>query len=265
MADLWGLLLALILGAIPFLFVAGIILFFVFLGGIKIIKEYQRGVKFRLGRYNGIMTPGINYVIPFLETWVRLDTRVFTIDIPGQDVITKDNIPVNINAVVYYKVKNPEKAVMAVMDYNYAISKYSQTSLRNLSGEATLDELLSKREEIAKKLAEIVDVATDPWGLDVTMIELQDINLPSDLKRTMAKQAEAEREKRAIIIKALGELEASKNISDAARKLAKSPGSLYLRTLETINHLSPEESHTNVYAIPIEVLKAFEKYSEASK
>lgn len=250
-----------LLGLASFLVLPLGFVFLFALSGIRIIKEYERGVKFRLGRYVGMMNPGFNYVIPILEKWVRIDTRVFTVDIPTQEVITKDNIPATINAVIYFRVKNPDRAILAVRDYHYAIGKYAQTTLRNIVGEFSLDEVLSKRELIASRLEKIVDEATDPWGLDVTRIELQDINLPELLKRTMAKQAEAEREKRAVIIKAEGELEASINLAKAAKKFGESKSALYLRTLETINHLSPEDSQTNVYAIPVEALRAMEKFS----
>ncbi|MCD4739624.1 SPFH domain-containing protein [archaeon] len=255
--------MSVLLAILGMLLVPGVVIFgLVALAGIKQLWEYEKGVKFRLGRYHSQMGPGLNYVIPFIEKWVRIDTRIFTVDIPNQDVITKDNIPANINAVIYFKVKNPEKSVLAVRDYHYAISKYAQTSLRNMAGEVTLDELLSQRDSIAKKLEQIVDEATNPWGLDVTGIELQDIQLPEMLRRTMAKQAEAEREKRAVIIKAEGEVAAAVNLSKAAAKYKNAEAALFLRTLETINHLSPEKSKTNIYAIPVEVLRAVEKYSE---
>ena len=237
----------------------GFFVFIYLLSGIKVIMQYEKGIKFTLGHYSGLMHPGLNYVIPIFQSWIKVDTRVVTEDIPGQNVMTKDNIPVNINAVVYFRVVDPERAVLNVADYHYAISKYAQTSLRNVTGEVEMDELLTKRQEISKRLEKILDNAAKDWGLDVTMIELQDIDLPPQLKRVMARQAEAEREKRAIIIRAKGELQAAYNLAEAAKKFAISKPSLYLRTLETINKLSPEQSNTEIYAIPVEVLRMFEK------
>ncbi|MBN3037191.1 MAG: slipin family protein [Candidatus Diapherotrites archaeon] len=241
--------------ATPFL---GITLLVAFIGGIKIVMEYQRGIKFTLGRCSGVMDPGLNYVIPFIQSWRRVDTRVKTIDIPAQEVITKDNIPARIDAVVYFKVIDPKKAVLNITDYNYAISKYGQTSLRNVSGEATLDELLSNREQIANKLREIVDIATDPWGLDVVALELQDIELPADLKRIMARQAEAEREKRATIIKAEGEALAADNLSKAANMLSAAPGAMHLRTMDTLGDVASDQSNTVNFILPVETLGALE-------
>ena len=227
--------------------------------------EYQRGVKFTLGKFSGIMPAGINLVIPLFQSWKRIDTRIVTVDIPKQEVMTKDNVPVNVNAVVYFKVKDPKLAVLEVADYSYAVSKYAQTSLRDVAGEVDLDDLLSKRDQIADKLQKIVDKATDPWGIEVTDIKLQDIELPENLKRTIMKQAEAEREKRAVIIKAEGELVASSNISKAANKIAQSPGGLHLRTLHTLNDLSSDQSNTVVFAVPIEILDAIQGISKSLK
>jgi len=225
----------------------------------KIINQYEEGVLFGFGEYKGTLEPGLRLLIPVYHDLEVIDTRVKTVDIPKQEVMTRDNVPVMINAVVYFKVEHPDKAVIEVRDYIYAVSKYAQTSLRNVTGQATLDELLSERQKIAEKLREIVDVATDPWGIDVTAIELQDIELPESLKRTMAKQAEAEREKRAVIINSEGEVTAAENIAKAAKRLYNVPGALHLRTLHTINDLSSDKSATVVYALPIELLRAIER------
>ncbi|MFH0861271.1 MAG: slipin family protein [Candidatus Altiarchaeota archaeon] len=229
---------------------------------IRIVDQYERGVLFGFGKYLGLWEPGMHMFIPLYNRLVKVDMRIKTVDIPKQEVMTKDNVPVNINAVIYFRVQDPKKAILNVVDYVYAVSKYGQTSLRNVAGEATLDQLLSERQEIAERLREIVDVATDPWGIDVTAIELQDIELPDTMKRVMARQAEAEREKRAVIIKAEGEVEASDNLVKAAKTLYAAPGALHLRTLHTINDLSSDKSETVVYAIPVEILRVIERYGD---
>jgi len=228
-------------------------------GFLKIINQYEKGVLFGFGQYKGIRNPGLNFLIPIYHNLVVVDTRVKTVDIPKQEVMTKDNVPVMINAVVYFQIEDPDKSIIEVQDVIYAVSKYAQTSLRNVTGQATLDELLSARQKIAEKLREIVDVETDQWGVDVTAIELQDIELPESLKRTMAKQAEAERERRAVIINSEGEVVAAENIAKAAKNLYATPGALHLRTLHTINDLSSDKSETCVYAVPIEFLRAIER------
>lgn len=228
----------------------------------RVINQYERGVLFAFGRFTGVLDPGLRIIIPIYHSLVKVDTRIKTVDIPKQEVMTKDNVPVNINAVIYFKITDPEKAVLNVGDVIYATSKYGQAALRNVTGQATLDELLSKRQKIAENLREMVDIATDPWGVSVTAIELQDIELPENLKRTMAKQAEAEREKRAVIINSEGEVIASDNIAKAASTLNSTPGSLHLRTLRSINDLSSDNSLTDVYVIPIEVLRAIERVGD---
>ncbi|MBN2251757.1 MAG: slipin family protein [Candidatus Altiarchaeota archaeon] len=228
----------------------------------RVINQYERGVLFAWGKYVRILEPGLQIIIPIYNSLVKVDTRIKTVDIPKQEVMTKDNVPVNINAVIYFKVTHPDKAVLNVLDYAYATAKYGQAALRNVTGEVSLDQLLSERQKIAENLREIVDVATDPWGISVTAIELQDIELPENLKRTMAKQAEAEREKRAVIINSEGEVIASDNISQAAQRLHDAPGALHLRTLHTINDLSSDKSNTNVYAIPVEILRAIERIGD---
>ena len=235
-----------------------LVIFFAVISGIKIINEYERGIKFTLGKYSGIMTPGLNIVLPVFQTYRKIDIRIKTVDIPKQEVMTKDNVPVRVNAVVYFEVKDPEKAVLNIQDYTYAVAQYAQTALRDIIGNKSLDEVLSNRDEIASEIELVVDKATDPWGLNVTGIKMQDVELPENLKRTMAKQAEAERERRGTIIKAQGEVEASENLAKAARTLAASPGALHLRTLNTLNDLSSDQSNTVIFAMPLEVLRAFE-------
>jgi len=248
----WEIIIGLI-----FTFVIPVVLILLVLS-IKIVKEYERGVKFTLGRYSGIMGPGLNLLIPFFQTYRKLDIRIKTVDIPKQEVMTKDNVPVRVNAVVYFQVKDPEKSVLNIQDYTYAVAQYAQTALRDIIGNKSLDEVLSNRDEIADEIEKVVDLETDPWGLNVTGIKMQDVELPENLKRTMAKQAEAERERRAVVIKALGEVEASHNLAKAANTLSANPGALHLRTLNTLNDLSSDQSNTVVFAIPLEILQAFQ-------
>ncbi|MBW2988523.1 slipin family protein [Candidatus Woesearchaeota archaeon] len=227
------------------------------LAGLKVITEYERGVKFTLGKFSGLMKPGLRFVAPIFQKYQKVDVRVKTVDVPEQDCITKDNVSVNVNAVLYYKIRNAAKAVLEVEDFMYAISQLAQTTMRDVVGEVDLDNLLSGREMISKRIREIVDKASDPWGIEVVSVELKHIELPQDMKRTIAKQAEAEREKRAVITKAKGELIASKNLAGAAKVLSASPGALHLRTLATLNDLSSDQSNTVVFVLPLEVLKAW--------
>jgi len=235
-----------------------IIIVLFILSGLKIVKEYQRGVKFTLGKYAGIMTPGLRLVIPVIQGWQRVDIRVKAIDVPDQDAITRDNVSIKVNAVLYYKVADTKKAVIEVEEFNYAVSQLAQTTMRDVVGEVSLDDLLSKRDSVSKRIREIVDKATDPWGIKVDSVELKHVELPEQLKRTIGKEAEAEREKRAVIIKAQGELIAADNMSKAAIKLASAPGALHLRTLQTLNDLSSDQSNTVVLGVPLEILRAFE-------
>ncbi len=238
-------------------YVIGIVVFFI-LTGLKVVKEYERGVKFTLGKYTGMMKPGLRLVIPILQTWQRVDIRVKAVDVPDQDCITKDNISVNVNAVIYYKVSDAQKAVIEVEQFMFAVSQLAQTTMRNIVGEVELDELLSQRDKISEKIQKIVDKATDPWGIRVETVDLKDVILPQDMKRTISKQAEAEREKRAVIIKAEGEVVAATNMAKAAGTLGKKTGALHLRTLQTLNDLSSDQSNTVIFAVPLEILRAFE-------
>ncbi len=227
------------------------------LSALKIVKEYERGVKFTFGKYVGIINPGLRLVFPMIQDWRRVDMRVKAIDVPDQNCMTKDNVSVNVNAVLYYKVSTAEKSILEVESYNYAVSQLSQTTMRDVVGEVTLDKLLGERKSISKRIQQIVDKTTDPWGIKVESVELKHIELPGDMKRTMAKEAEAEREKRAVIIKAQGEVMAADNMAKAANTLAKSQGALHLRTLQTLNDLSSDQSNTIIFATPLEVLEAF--------
>ena len=227
--------------------------------GLRVVNEYQRGVKFTLGRYSGIMEPGLKLVLPILQTWNRVDIRTKTIDVPDQEAITKDNISVRINAVLYYKVSDAKLAILEVRDFMYATSQLAQTTMRNVVGEFTLDELLESREAISNKIKEIVDKATDPWGIKIESVELKHVEIPKEMQRVMGRQAEAERERRAVIIKSTGEVVAAKNLVAAAKNLTKYPGALHLRTLQSINDLSSDKSNTIVYAVPKELLLALKK------
>lgn len=225
---------------------------------IKQINEYERGVKFRFGKFSKILNPGWNIVLPIIESYKKVDIRTKAVDVPEQDAITKDNVSVKINAVLYYEIFDASKAILAVENFNYAVSQLAQTTMRNIVGSVSLDELLSERDKISAEICSIVDEATDPWGVKVVNVELKDISLPEEMKRVIAKIAEAEREKKAVITKAVGEVEASENLAKAAENMSKVPGALHLRTLSTLNDLSSDQSNTIIFAIPIEVLKALE-------
>jgi regulator of protease activity HflC (stomatin/prohibitin superfamily) len=208
------------------------------------------------------MEPGWRIVLPIVQGYQKVDIRIKAVDVPDQNAITRDNVSVKVNAVIYYKVSDAEKAIIEVEDFRYAISQYAQTTMRNIVGEVTLDELLSSRDKIADRIREIVDKETDAWGLKVQNVELKDVSLPPEMERTIGKQAEAEREKRAVIINSEGELAASENISKAASMLAGTPGALHLRTLQSINDMSSDQSNTVVYMVPVEILKAFEGFAK---
>jgi len=236
------------------------IIAFVLLISIKQINQYQRGVRFTLGRYTGIMNPGWRLVVPVFQSFQKVDIRTKAVDVPDQNAITRDNVSVKVNAVIYYKVSDASKAVIEVEHFQHAISQYAQTTMRNIVGEVTLDELLSSRDQIADRIREIVDKETDLWGLKVQNVELKDVSLPPEMERTIGKQAEAEREKRAVIITSEGELAASENMAKAAAMLASAPGALHLRTLQSINDMSSDQSNTVVYMVPVEALKALEGF-----
>ncbi len=229
---------------------------------IRQINQYQKGVKFTFGKFTKIMEPGWRLVFPIIQGYERVDVRTKAVDVPDQNAITRDNVSVKVNAVIYYKVSDAPKAIMEVEDFRYAISQYAQTTMRNIVGEVTLDELLSSRDKIAERIRQIVDIETDAWGLKVQNVELKDVSLPAEMERTIGKQAEAEREKRAVIINSEGELAASENIAKAAHMLSSMPGALHLRTLQSINDMASDQSNTVVYMVPVEALKALEGMSK---
>ncbi len=226
---------------------------------IRQVNQYERGVMFLMGRFTGIKEPGWRIVIPVFQQLRKVDMRVKAVDVPEQKAITKDNISVGVNAVIYYKVADAAKVILEVEDFIYAMRQLAQTTMRNAVGEVELDELLASREKISERIRRIVDEASDPWGLKVSNVELKDVALPADMERTIAKQAEAEREKRAVIIKAQGEVIAAENLAKAADMLSAAPGALHLRTLQTVNDLSSDQSNTVVFALPLEVLRAIDK------
>lgn len=235
------------------------VIILILLMSIRQINQYERGIKYTLGKFSKIMEPGWNIVLPIFQSYDKVDIRTKAVDVPEQDAITKDNVSVKINAVIYYKIFDASKAILAVENYYYAVSQLAQTTMRNVVGSVTLDELLSEREKLSNQICEIIDAATDPWGIKVENVELKDVALPEEMKRVIAKAAEAEREKQAVITKAKGEVEASKNLAIAAETMASVPGALHLRTLSTINDVSSDQSNTIIFALPIEVLRAFEE------
>lgn len=241
------------------------ILVFVLLVSLKQVNQYERGLRFTMGRFTSLLQPGWRIVIPVFQSYRKVDMRVKAVDVPDQKAITRDNVSVTVNAVIYYRVDSAEKAILEVEDFYYAISQYAQTTMRNIVGEVTLDELLANRDKLADRIREIVDHETNAWGLKVNNVELKDVSLPADMERTIAKQAEAEREKRAVIINSEGELAASQNMAEAARVLASVEGALHLRTLQSINDISSDQSNTVIFAVPLEVLKAFEGFSKSAK
>ena len=245
----------------PVIFIIFIVIYL--LNSIKILNEYERGVIFRLGRIlSKPKGPGIIFVFAPIDRIVRVSLRTVTLDVPPQDVITKDNVSVKVNAVVYYKVMDPNMAIIEVEDYNFATSQMSQTSLRSTLGQTSLDELLSERDKINSELQKIIDRATDPWGIKVSHVEIKHVDLPQEMQRAMARQAEAERERRAKVISAEGEYQASEKLSMAAEVLQKQPMSLQMRYLQTLLDLSTEKSSVIVFPLPIEMLKWFNKDSE---
>lgn len=229
---------------------------------IRQVNQYQRGIKFTFGKFTEVMEPGWRLVWPIIQSSQKVDIRTKAVDVPDQKAITRDNVSITVNAVIYYKINDAMKAILEVEDYKYAIFQYAQTTMRNIVGEVTLDELLASRDKIADRIREIVDIETTSWGLKVQNVELRDISLPADLERVIGKQAEAEREKRAVIITSEGELAASENLAKAASMLSSAPGALHLRTLQSINDMSSDQSNTVVYMLPVEALKALEGFTK---
>lgn len=235
-----------------------LLLLFVILISIKQVDQYERGIKFTFGKYTGMLDPGWNLVFPIFQSYRKVDIRTKAVDVPDQEAITKDNISTRISAVIYYKVKDASKAVLEVENFYLAVDQLAQTTMRNVVGEVELDELLANRDKIAHRIRDIVRGTTESWGLEVMSVELKDIILPENMKRTMAKQAEAEREKRATIINSEGEVVAAENLAKAASLMAKNPGALHLRTLNSINDISSDQSNTVVFAVPMEILRAID-------
>ena len=224
---------------------------------VRQVDEYERGIKFVCGKFSTILEPGWHIIWPVFNTMKKVDIRTKAVDVPEQEAITKDNVSVKINAVIYFKVFDASKAILAVESFQYAVSQLAQTTMRNAVGAVTLDELLSEREKISGEICAIIDKATDPWGIKVENVELKDVALPMEMKRVIAKVAEAEREKMSVITKAAGEVEASQNLAKAAEIMAMTPGAMHLRTLSTLNDLSSDQSNTIIFAVPVEVLEAF--------
>jgi len=232
---------------------------FIVIISIRQINQYENGIKFTLGKFSGTMKPGWNLVFPIIQSYAKVDMRVKAVDVPDQEAITKDNISVKVNAVIYYKISSAEKAILEVENFYYAVSQLAQTTMRNAVGQVELDELLSQRGKVSDNIRAVIDEASDPWGIKVDNVELKDITLPEEMKRVIGRQAEAERERRSVIIKAEGEVIAANNMAKAAETLSKSDGALHLRTLQSINDISSDQSNTIVFAIPLEVLRAFER------
>ena len=245
--------------------ITGIVILVILVWTIKQVNQYERGVKFRFGKYIGLMQPGWRIIIPIIESWRRVDMRIRTFDVTTQECVSKDNISIRVNAVLYFKVQDASKVILEVERFEFAVSQLAQTTMRNIVGEFELDEILQQREKISRKIQSIVDSATDIWGIKVTRIELKDIELPENMKRVIARAAEAVRERRANILKAEGEVIAADNLASAAKTLSKSDGGLHLRTLQTLNDLSSDKSNTVIFAMPLEVLRAFEGFGNKKK
>lgn len=242
-----------------------IVLVVIVLASIRQVNEYERGVLFFCGKFRKLLSPGWHLVFPIFYSFKKVDVRTKTVDVPEQEAITRDNVSIKINAVLYYKIFDASKSVLAVENFNYAVSQLAQTTMRNIVGSVSLDELLSERDKLSSEICKIVDEATDPWGIKVENVELKDVALPEEMKRVIAKVAEAEREKQAVITKAAGEVEASNNLAQAAKVLGTAPGALHLRTLATLNDLSSDQSNTVIFAVPIEGLEALKGIADRGK
>lgn len=229
---------------------------------LRQINEYERGIRFTMGRFSDVVSPGWRLIIPIFQSMQKIDTRTKVVEEPDQEVITKDNVSTKITAVIYYKIVDAKKAILEVENYGWATSQLAQTTMRNVIGEVTLDQLLSERHQLAVKIRDLVEKSASQWGIDVSTVELKDVKLPESMVRTMAKQAEAEREKRATIINSEGEVIASKNLAQAATVMSAVPGALHLRTLNSINDISSDQSNTVVFAVPLELLKALEGFKK---
>ncbi|MBN1327434.1 MAG: slipin family protein [Candidatus Cloacimonetes bacterium] len=244
-------------------YIIGFFLFLFLINAIRIIREYERAVVFRLGRLLRAKGPGLIILIPLIDKMVKVELRTITLDVPPQDIITKDNVPVKVNAVVYFKVVNPEDAVVKIKNYYTATSQIAQTTLRNILGKSELDELLSQREKISQELQQVIDEQTDPWGIKVSVVEVKDVELPATMQRAMAKQAEAERERRAKVIHAEGEFQASAKLADAADVLSRNPATIQLRFLQTLTEISAEKNSTIVFPVPVNLMESLMRKLES--
>ena len=232
---------------------------------IRVVREYERGVVFRLGRLIGAKGPGIIFLIPIVDRMVKVDLRTVTLDVPSQEIITKDNVTVRVNAVVYFRIIDPEKAIVEVENYLAATSMIAQTTLRSIIGQAELDELLAEREKLNERLQTVIDQQTDPWGVKVTAVEIKDVEIPQGMQRAMAAQAEAERERRAKIISAQGEFQAAQKLAEAARIMAREPGAMQLRFLQTVREATSEKASVFILPVPIELLEPFLRFREKQR
>ncbi len=242
-----------------------VVVLIILLISIRQVNAYERGVKFTMGRFSKVANPGWRIVIPVFQSMQKVDLRLRAVDIPSQESLTKDNISVGVTAVLFFRVVEADKAILNVENFFYATSQLAQTTMRNIVGEVVLDDLLAKREQLAQKIKDIVTIQIQSWGVEVVNVELKDILLPENMKRTIGREAEAERERRAVIIKSHGEVEAAANLSQAAKILAETPGGLHLRTLESINDISSDQSNTTVWMVPLEILRALEGLAEFMK
>jgi len=245
-------------GNMEFLFILFVIILVIILCSIRQVNEYEKGILFTCGKFTRMLDAGWHVVLPIFQTFSKIDVRTSVYDVPEQEAITKDNVSVKINAVVYFHIFDASLSFLKVDNYRYAVGQLAQTTMRNIVGSYTLDQVLSERDQISEQICSIIDKATDPWGIKVENVELKDISLPEEMKRVIAKVAEAEREKAAVITKSKGEVESAENLSKAAEMMSQSPGALHLRTLATLNDLSSDQSNTIIFAVPIEVLRAFD-------
>ena len=252
-------------GTSLFFWIVGLLFLILLIGGLRIVDQFERGVVLTLGKYTSTRQPGLTWIFIRIQRMIKVDLRITTVDVPQQEVITKDNVPAGINAVVYFQVQSAEHAILNIKDYTLAVSQYAQAALRDVIGGIELDSLLSEREKTAEEIQKIVIKATEPWGIFVTDIKIQDIELPADMKRVMAKQAESERERRAVIIKAEGEYAASERLAQAAGVLSNTPGGISMRTLQTIEKINPDPSKTVIFALPIEFFEGIKSLSQFLK
>jgi regulator of protease activity HflC (stomatin/prohibitin superfamily) len=253
-----------LLGLIPCLGFVGLILLFILFSAIRVVQEYERGVIFRLGRFVGARGPGLFFIIPFIDRMIKVDLRTITLDVPSQEAISRDNVTLKVNAVVYFRVLDPGKAIIQIEDYRRATWQIAQTTLRNVIGQSELDELLAHREKVNEQLQQIIDEQTEPWGIKVSIVEVKDVELPQTMQRAMAKQAEAEREKRAKIIHAEGEFGAAQQLAEAAAVIDRQPATLQLRYLQTLTEIAVEKNSTILFPVPIDLLTAFTRFFESN-